>query len=438
MASDNFLVQWLVLAFALLTTGCLIAFSIDKEHGQIEKREQERLATQARVIDENLTHQLGGIYRALIYIRNDLPTLRSKKDLQSTNHRLMAMADAMPDISTFLVTDAAGTVIACNRKEIIGRNVSQREYFQKPLLHLDQATLHVSPPFWTVLNNFVINLSLMIPGPSGKFDGVVSAALDPEYFKVLLGSVHYAPDMWTVLSHGDGRLFLIVPEQQGVAGLDLSKPGTLFSRHRKSGLSSTVLTGSTLVSDETRMMAQHIVKPASLPMDKPLVVAVTRDISALYAHWRTDSLGKVSLFLVLLLTSALSLHLYQQRQRKFEAVSADYEAEQLVYAERLRLATEAAGVGVWDYELESGKLTWDNAMFEIFDKDPDTFSSTYADWRNCVLPEDLEGVETLLREAINNGHPFTTSFHIRRNGGSVRIVRVMARVHLNESGRPVA
>lgn len=423
----------LTLALAMLVVGGIIIFTLYQEHGRIEQRERERLSAQAKMIDENLSRQLDSVYRALKGIRTELPL----NGLEMTRLHLRALTDAMPGIRTILITDASGQIIACNWKQVIGQNTRSREYFQAALTTMDPATLHVSPPYRTLLGKFVITTAIMIPGPKGEFTGVVAASLDPEYFNILLGSVLYAPDMWAGLAHGDGKLFLRVPEQKDLAGLDLAKPGSLFTRHRESGRMSTVLIGSAPVTGKERLMAHRTIKPDGIPMDKPLVVGVSRNLSDMYADWRREAIGKGCLFGVLVLATSLALYLYQRRQRKFESISVAYEAIQRDNAERLKLATDAAGVGVWDYDLENGRLTWDDTMFTIFGQNPADFSSRYDAWRCRVLAEDLQGAEAALQTAINGGAPFNTSFRIRRGDGEVRIIRGVGRVHCNETGRPV-
>lgn len=192
----------------------------------------------------------------------------------------------MPGVRTMLITDARGTLLSCNRPELLGRNFSQREYFVAPARSPHPRTVYVSPPFETVLGVFTMNLTVMIPGPGGEFDGVVSASLDPGFFSTALASVLYAPDMWSAVAHGRGLMFLMVPERQGMPGLNLAQPGSFFSQDMESGLAESVLSGTVYATGEERILAQRTVRPARVPMDNPLVVAVGRDVKALYAPWR--------------------------------------------------------------------------------------------------------------------------------------------------------
>ena len=60
---------------------------------------------------------------------------------------------------------------------------------------LDPTLLYVSPPFKSVLNNYVINLTRVLLDDQGHFAGVVSAAIDPVDLEILLNSVRYSDDM---------------------------------------------------------------------------------------------------------------------------------------------------------------------------------------------------------------------------------------------------
>jgi len=337
----EYLAPRLSLAAGLLITGCFIGYSMYQQYDRIAQRESERLATQAKVINENLGRQLDGVYLALQGIRKELPGWKGKNGTEQANSHLRALADAMPGVRTILVIDAKGTITICNREQFIGQNIRYREYFQAPFKGNNFSTMYISPPFRTILGNFVINIGLVIPGPDGEFNGVVSASLDSEYFKILLGSVLYAPDMWAALAHGDGRQFLMVPEREGMAGLDLDKPGSFFTRHRDSGLAANVMTGRVYATGDERLMALRSIKSGSVPMDRPLVVAVGRNTSALYADWRRESFGKGALFGILALTLTSALLFYQHHQRKFEITSARYLEELLQAKEAAQEANEA-------------------------------------------------------------------------------------------------
>ncbi|MFA7316805.1 MAG: PAS domain-containing protein, partial [Sulfuricella sp.] len=434
----SFLFRWRILAAGLLALGALLAYNLYLDHVHVDTVEREVLSAQARVVDENMASQLDSINRALAGIRNELPRWERLKDgREQATHRLKALSEAMTGVRTMLVLDARGIVTISNREQLIGRDFNQREYFQMPLRDPDPETLYVSPPFRTVLGVFAITVSRAIIGLDGRFAGIVCATLDPEEFEVLINSVRYAPEVWSALAHGDGMLFMMTPERKGVPGLDLAKPGTFFTRHRDSGRQANTMSGIVYATGDERMISLRTIQPPALRMNKPMVVAVARDMDAIFASWRRDAYLQGGLYVSLVLVCVIGLFFYQRRQRDYDLLAASQEEAQRKAAERLKLATEAAGVGVWEYDLASGELVWDDSMFAIYGMDPALFTHVYEAWRNSVLPEDIELAEAVTREAVEQGQPFDSCFRIRRGDGQIRSIRSIARVHHDESGRAV-
>jgi hypothetical protein len=123
------------------------------------------------------------------------------------------------------------------------------------------------------------NIALRIPGPKGIFAGVITATLDPEYFKRLLSSVLYAQDMRVSIVHYEGTMFMSVPDLPGLTGKNLNKPGTFFARHRDSGLKTSVFKGKIYATGLDGMVTFSTVQDDRLKLDKPLVVATRRTLA---------------------------------------------------------------------------------------------------------------------------------------------------------------
>jgi PAS domain S-box-containing protein len=105
--------------------------------------------------------------------------------------------------------------------------------------------------------------------------------------------------------------------------------------------------------------------------------------------------------------------------------------------ERLKVATASAGLGVWDFEVASGRLIWDEEMHLIFDKDWAGPVVNYGTWRDRVLAEDVGPTEALLNAAIAGTAEFHTEFRIQRRDGSIRNISADASVIRDRSGRAV-
>jgi len=350
----RFRMEWLLLVAGLLTVGLVIGASLYKEYADIGRREHERLSAQAQIVEKSVGGVLDVVNRALIGIRDDLPGWRAEKDgMARASQQLRAFADAMRSVRTLLVLDSEGNVVAANRPELLGKNFSSRAYFQVPLAQPDIDRLYVGPPFQTSLGVWSMNVVRMVPGPNGEFAGIVSATLDPEELRAGLVAVLYEPDMWAALAHGDGLQILMEPDRPDQAGKNLAQPGSFFSRHMASGQTAQVLEGRVAATGENRLMALHTIRPAHVPMDKPLVAAVGRDMDALYAAWHQRAWLEGGLLVLLAGFSLPALMLSHRRRRRLEE-EQERTAAALAESERFMrsLIDIIPGmVGYWDVDL---------------------------------------------------------------------------------------
>ncbi|MBS2091090.1 PAS domain-containing protein, partial [Klebsiella pneumoniae] len=69
--------------------------------------------------------------------------------------------------------------------------------------------------------------------------------------------------------------------------------------------------------------------------------------------------------------------------------SKKIESELQHTVDRLALATQTARVGIWDLDFTSGKISWDDTMFELYGITREKFSGTVLDWESSLHPDDL-------------------------------------------------
>lgn len=110
---------------------------------------------------------------------------------------------------------------------------------------------------------------------------------------------------------------------------------------------------------------------------------------------------------------------------------------QKVTEQRLVLATSAAQIGIWEWDILYDKLIWDNSMFAIYGISHDQFSGAYEAWKSAVHPSDILEQEQELRLALHGIRDYNRTFRIRRPDGSVRFIRATGRVEKNGDGQPV-
>ncbi|EOY5381187.1 diguanylate cyclase [Cronobacter dublinensis] len=100
--------------------------------------------------------------------------------------------------------------------------------------------------------------------------------------------------------------------------------------------------------------------------------------------------------------------------------------------ERITLANEAGGIGIWEWELGTDVIAWDQRMFELYEVPPHT-RPTYQLWKSRLLKEDVAQAEATIQEALRSHVPFKLEFRIQVKNG-VRHIRALANRVLNKQG----
>jgi diguanylate cyclase (GGDEF)-like protein/PAS domain S-box-containing protein len=103
---------------------------------------------------------------------------------------------------------------------------------------------------------------------------------------------------------------------------------------------------------------------------------------------------------------------------------------------RLILATKAGNFGIWEWNIITGKLTWNDIMYELYNVPVDVIPN-YDTWKNSVHPEDINEVEELLEKALKGTASFDTEFRIVRTDGKIFYIRTAGRVERGDNGKPL-
>ena len=126
-------------------------------------------------------------------------------------------------------------------------------------------------------------------------------------------------------------------------------------------------------------------------------------------------------------------------QTKIRADAEDGRHEESIQGQddRLRLALAAGGIGTWDWDLASGRITWDGRMHELYGLAPGSFSGRHADLLERLHPED-RGV--LAEQLMRIGEARSTEareveFRILLPDGGERYLADRSEVLLDAEGR---
>ena len=107
---------------------------------------------------------------------------------------------------------------------------------------------------------------------------------------------------------------------------------------------------------------------------------------------------------------------------------------------RLTLATQAADIGIWNWDIPSGKLEWDErlrAWYQVPREIQDQGIS-YDFWRSRLHPDDLADTVTKVQEALRDQVTYEDVFRIVLPGGRVRHIHSVSVIEQrDDQGQPL-
>ncbi len=100
---------------------------------------------------------------------------------------------------------------------------------------------------------------------------------------------------------------------------------------------------------------------------------------------------------------------------------AEGQRERLL--ERITLATHAGNVGIWEWDLATDELIWNDVMLELYEVERGV-QPVYGHWVNALHPDDREGIVAAAGRAASGAAPINAEFRIVRKDGDVRYIQV--------------
>ncbi len=107
------------------------------------------------------------------------------------------------------------------------------------------------------------------------------------------------------------------------------------------------------------------------------------------------------------------------------------------HEERLSLATLHNGVGIWDWNLQTQEMVWDDSMYALYHIRREDFSGTEEAWRQSLHPDDLVRGDKEVEAALAGEKPFDTEFRVCWPTGEVRYIKAIAKVFRDDRGKPL-
>ncbi len=129
----------------------------------------------------------------------------------------------------------------------------------------------------------------------------------------------------------------------------------------------------------------------------------------------------------------------QQIVITFINISDRKQAEQQLkqLSERFNVAIQSAQIGIWDWNIPTNHLIWDDRMYQLYGIHPDDFLAAYEAWETGVHPDDLAATITALQQALSEDRIFDTEFRVLWPDGTVRFLKAYGLVQRDFQAQPV-
>jgi PAS domain S-box-containing protein len=106
-------------------------------------------------------------------------------------------------------------------------------------------------------------------------------------------------------------------------------------------------------------------------------------------------------------------------------------------SKRLKLATESANIGLWDWDIVRNELHWDDTMYRLFGVKKEDFVGTYDAWARALHPDDRAATEAALHTAIKDDNGYTAEFRVIRADGTIRTISATAKIFHDVTGKSI-
>ncbi len=414
-------VVWLAIC-VVLVTGAMLALALAYLRSQAIDTGQRATESLAQIIEEQTTRTLQATDQALQLagVKLARAELTRTLDVSSARDLLQEQIWEMPFVHAMWVLDEHGHVVYASNTGDTGVDLSDREYFR---VHRDaqQTGFYLGTQVQSrTTSGGMISASRPLLGDAELgFQGVIVAALDPMFFDQLWHSVDLGPDGSVALIRRDGVLVMRSPYNESVMG----------KAHAELPLVSAAQAGQSAgqfqkVSVYDGVLRNFAFRALSTRPEFLVVVGQSHDHGL--AGWRQmawlASLVWAAASVALLLLSSYLARAWRR------VAQEERNAQRL--AERLTVATGAAAIGVWEWDLVSDHRFATPTCFTMLGDEAHQDQVSGHRWIERVHPEDRPTVAAAIESALAAGSESSYAYEarLRHEDGSYRWLEVLGRI----------
>jgi len=107
------------------------------------------------------------------------------------------------------------------------------------------------------------------------------------------------------------------------------------------------------------------------------------------------------------------------------------QRESLVCAQRI------ARLGIWELDLVSGQLTWNDELYHMYEMDPAAFGCSYEAFLEAIHPDDREMVNEAYRRSVQERTPYEIELRLLFPDGRLKYIGGRGETFYDEEGKPL-
>ena len=106
--------------------------------------------------------------------------------------------------------------------------------------------------------------------------------------------------------------------------------------------------------------------------------------------------------------------------------------------ERLQLIQQAANIGIFDWNIQTGLLTWTQEAEQLFGLQPGSFGKSFTAWEQCLHPDDLPEARQKVLESVTKKINLDIQFRvIWPDDQSIHWIYAKARTFYDSQEKPI-
>jgi len=390
-----------------------------------------------------MTLLLAGLAHAIARTRGEAMALASKatRALRSQLSFTQQLIEALPN--PVFYKDSAGRYLGCNRaferffglprEQVVGRTYAEispgaprenQEHSDAKLLAEPGAVSYESTAISAggVVRDVLVNKATFLD-PGGDIAGIVGSLVDIDERKKLEGATRASAELLRAVIHA-APVAIVARDLDRVVSMWNPAAERMFGWKE----SEVVGTPTSIVPkdrvDEARALREQAQEgKTSFLEETRRLHRDGREIPvALSAAPIYGADGKVTGTIVTIEDIS--------RRKLAEAALRESEAQ-------LRLAMDAAQLGMWYWECGTDRFTYSEGLNVLFGRPAESPATGYRQLQDRLHPEDRELFEATMRHALKQGEDFTVDYRVVWPDGTVHWIANRGQVHRGPDGRAV-